>query len=201
MRPGRERLDWRRRTLTSASSPMNCVVGGLMSVRSGFLFAAVLLSAAPAGTLADQEQPHLPPGGDVEQVITSDLSKVEPIIDEVLVEAPLPRYVAPTLPDSIGRIWAPVFINGKGPVPLVLDTGATRSALLPRVARALQIPLEASTMRVHGVTGSSDVSTVAIQQMEVGDLLMKSTTLPIVADVFGGADGVLGNEALGDKRI
>ncbi|HET9445051.1 MAG TPA: aspartyl protease family protein, partial [Steroidobacteraceae bacterium] len=35
----------------------------------------------------------------------------------------------------------------------------------------------------------------------VGDLLMGTTTLPIVPDVFGGADGVLGNEALGDKRI
>ena len=30
---------------------------------------------------------------------------------------------------------------------------------------------------------------------------MGTTTLPIVPDVFGGADGVLGNEALGDKRI
>jgi hypothetical protein len=51
------------------------------------------------------------------------------------------------------------------------------------------------------VTGSTDVSTVDVQQVEVGDLLMKSTRLPIVPDVFGGADGVLGNEALGDKRI
>lgn len=165
--------------------------------------AAVLLSAAPACALADQEQPQLPPGGAVIPTTAppEDLSKIEPIIDEVLVEAPLPRYVAPTLRDSIGRIWAPVFINGKGPFRLVLDTGATRSALLPRVARALQIPLGATTMRVHGVTGSTNVSTVAVQQLEVGDLLMKSTTLPIVPDVFGGADGVLGNEALGDKRI
>ena len=56
-------------------------------------------------------------------------------------------------------------------------------------------------MRVHGVTGSTDVSTVAIDTMEVGELLMGATMLPIVPDVFGGADGVLGNEALGDKRI
>src|ERR1044072_8016836 len=118
MRLGRERLDWRRRTLTSASSPTNCVVGDLMSVRSGFVLAAVLLSAVPAGALADQEQPHLPPGGAVIPTTAppEDLSKMEPIIDEVLVEAPLPRYVAPTLRDSIGRIWAPVFINGNGPL-------------------------------------------------------------------------------------
>ena len=177
-----------------------------MSIRSGFLLAAMLLSAAAAGRAAEQEPPQSPtqppPGGEVvPSPKPPGLRDLDPIIDEVLVEAPQPRYVAPTLRDSIGRIWAPVFINGKGPFRLVLDTGATRSALLPRVARALQIPMQASTMRVHGVTGSSDVSTVDVQQMEVGDLLMKSTRLPIVPDVFGGADGVLGNEALGDKRI
>lgn len=177
-----------------------------MSIRSGFLLAAMLLSAASAGRAAEQEPPQSPtqppPGGEVApSPKPPGLRDLDPIIDEVLVEAPQPRYVAPTLRDSIGRIWAPVFINGKGPFRLVLDTGATRSALLPRVARALQIPMQASTMRVHGVTGSSDVSTVDVQQIEVGDLLMKSTRLPIVPDVFGGADGVLGNEALGDKRI
>jgi len=178
-----------------------------MSSRSGFLLAALLLSAAPLGRAAEQTPPQSPnqppPGGEVIPSPTTpqSLSNLEPIIDEVVVEAAQPRYVAPTLRDSIGRIWAPVFINGKGPFRLVLDTGATRSALLPRVARALQIPTQAATMRVHGVTGSTDVSTVDVQQLEVGDLLMRSTRLPIVPDVFGGADGVLGNEALGDKRI
>ena len=48
---------------------------------------------------------------------------------EVVVQALEPRYVAPTLRDRIGRIWAPVMINGKGPFRLVLDTGASRSAV------------------------------------------------------------------------
>src|SRR6185312_5126279 len=43
---------------------------------------------------------------------------------EVSVVAPEPRYVAPTLRDRIGRIWAPVLIDGRGPFRLVLDTGA-----------------------------------------------------------------------------
>jgi hypothetical protein len=173
-------------------------------MRNGFLFAALLLSAAPPGVAAEQEPPKLPPGGDEVIPTTSTpqpLSGIAPAIEEVEVEAPEPRYVAPTLRDSIGRIWAPVLINGKGPFRLVLDTGASRSALLPRVARALGVPIQPSSMRVHGVTGSTDVSTVAIDQLEVGELLIESTRLPIVPDVFGGADGVLGNEALGDKRI
>jgi hypothetical protein len=168
---------------------------------------ALLLSAAPFGRAEERQPPQSPnqppPGGEVlpSPAAPQSLPGTNSIIDEVIVEAAQPRYVAPTLRDSIGRIWAPVFINGKGPFRLVLDTGATRSALLPRVARALQIPLQTGSMRVHGVTGSSDVATVDVNQLEVGDLLMRSTRLPIVPDVFGGADGVLGHEALGDKRI
>ncbi len=183
-------------------------MGESMSIRTGFLL-AVLLSAAQPGFGAEQEQPppqsssqpQLPPGEGVIPTTAPPLPVAEPAIEEVQVEAPEPRYVAPTLRDSIGRIWAPVLINGKGPFRLVLDTGASKSALLPRVARALNVPMKTGTMRVHGVTGSTDVSTVDIDQIEVGDLLMGATTLPIVPDVFGGADGVLGNEALGDKRI
>jgi predicted aspartyl protease len=180
-----------------------------MSIRSGLLLAAVLLSAALpcAGTEEQANQPKLPPGSAGSEIIpTTAPSSAEGAppgggIEEVQVEAPEPRYVAPTLRDSIGRIWAPVLINGQGPFRLVLDTGASKSALLPRVARALNVPMQPATMRVHGVTGSSDVATVAITQLEVGELLMGESTLPIVPDVFGGADGVLGNEALGDKRI
>jgi predicted aspartyl protease len=173
------------------------------------LLAAVLLSAALPCVGAEEQAaqpPKLPPasaGSEVIPTTAPPASSAEgaPPIEEIRVEAPEPRYVAPTLRDSIGRIWAPVLINGQGPFRLVLDTGASKSALLPRVARALNIPLQPTSMRLHGVTGSTDVSTVAIDQLEVGELLMGATTLPIVPDVFGGADGVLGNEALGDKRI
>jgi predicted aspartyl protease len=123
-------------------------------------------------------------------------------ISQVVVEAPEPRFAAPTLRDRIGRIWAPVLINGRGPYRLVLDTGASHSAIIPSVADSLGISLaQATTVRVTGVTGSAVVPTVAIDRMEVGDLAVDSTTLPIVADVFGGAQGVLGTEGLSDKRI
>lgn len=125
-----------------------------------------------------------------------------PLVEEVLVEAPEPRYVAPTLRDRIGRIWAPVLINGKGPFRLVLDTGANNSAVLPHVAASLGIPLSASKpMRVNGVTGTAIVSSIKVDSLEVGDLQIDGTRLPVVADVFGGADGVLGSEGLADMRI
>src|SRR5512147_851948 len=68
-------------------------------------------------------------------------SPAQPVIEEVVISAPEPRYVAPTTRDRIGRIWAPVLINGKGPYRLVLDTGASRSAITRPVAESLGIPI------------------------------------------------------------
>lgn len=120
---------------------------------------------------------------------------------EVVVEANEPKYVAPTLRDRIGRIWAPVLINGKGPFRMVLDTGASHSAVISKVADSLGVSAQNDPILVRGVTGAAVVPAIHVDRMEVGDLLIEPSTLPIVADVFGGAEGVLGREGLPDKRI
>src|SRR5579862_3418443 len=61
---------------------------------------------------------------------------------QVTVAAPEPRFVAPTRRDRIGRIWAPVFIDGKGPFRLALDSCADTSGITKRVAQALGLPGE-----------------------------------------------------------
>ena len=120
---------------------------------------------------------------------------------EVVVEQDEPKFVAPTRRDRIGRIWAPVMIDGKGPFRLVLDTGANHSAVIQRTADALgEAQMDEMTL-VTGVTGSATVPTVRVGSMEVGDLLLGPTYLPVVADVFGGAQGVLGREGLAGMRI
>jgi predicted aspartyl protease len=130
------------------------------------------------------------------------VERPETALAEVLVEAPEPRFVAPTRRDRIGRIWAPVLINGKGPFRLALDTGASHSAVIAHVADSLGIPAQAfGKVLVLGVTGSAILPLIHVERMEVGDVLINATVLPIVADVFGGAEGVLGREGLPDKRI
>ena len=74
----------------------------------------MLLAALFALPCASAQTPQTPP---------------PPQGEEVIVTAPEPRYVAPTLRDRIGRVWAPVYINGQGPLRLVLDTGASTSAV------------------------------------------------------------------------
>jgi predicted aspartyl protease len=121
---------------------------------------------------------------------------------EIMVEAQEPRFVAPTRRDQIGRIWAPVFINERGPFRLVLDTGASHSAVTAMVALALGIPIDRSPpVTLHGVTGAATVPTIRVDTLSVGDVAVDSPVLPIVPDAMGGAEGILGSEGLVNKRI
>jgi hypothetical protein len=129
---------------------------------------------------------------------------VDPIdqLTEIMVEAREPRYVSPTRRDQIGRIWAPVMINGKGPFRLVLDTGASHSGVTALVAMALGIPVDKSPpVIMRGVTGFATVPTIKVDSLSVGDLSVDQPLLPIVPDALGGAEGVLGSEGLAGKRI
>jgi hypothetical protein len=121
---------------------------------------------------------------------------------EIMVQTREPRYVAPTRRDQIGRIWAPVLINGRGPFRLVLDTGASSSGVTAMVAMALGISTDGSPhLMRRGVTGAADVPTIKVDTLTVGDLAVDSPLLPIVPDALGGAEGILGSEGLKNKRI
>lgn len=121
---------------------------------------------------------------------------------EVLVQAPEPRYVAPTRRDRIGRIWAPVYINDQGPFRLVLDSGATRTGVIASVANSLGLTQDTTrSVLLRGVTGSATVPTIRVKRINIGDLDIGTSELPILADALGGADGVLGTDGLADRRV
>ncbi len=112
------------------------------------LLAALTLPQWAAGTAPTLSPPSVSPP-------TAPAEDAAEQLAEFMVEAPEPRYVAPTRRDQIGRIWAPVFINGRGPFRLVLDTGASSSGVTAMVALALGIPTDQSPqVMLRGVTGS-----------------------------------------------
>jgi len=122
--------------------------------------------------------------------------------EEVIVAAPEPRYVAPTLRDRIGRVWAPVYINGQGPLRLVLDTGASTSAVTTLAAERLGLPVAgAPAVLLRGVTGAKEVPVVEVDRIEFGDLTVEPAKLLVIDDAFGGAEGVLAGRGLNDRRI
>jgi hypothetical protein len=121
---------------------------------------------------------------------------------DIMVETREPRYVSPTRRDQIGRIWAPVLINGRGPFRLVLDTGASSSVVTAMVALALGAQTDQTPqVMLQGVTGEAAVPTIRADTLTVGDLAVDSPLLAIVPDALGGAEGILGSEGLKNKRI
>ncbi len=124
------------------------------------------------------------------------------VLTEIVVEGRGPRFVAPTTRDQIGRIWAPTYIDGRGPFRFVLDSGASQSAITGQLATYLGYHLDESRqMLMQGVTGSAKVPTIRVNSLTVGDLNLDGPILPIVPDAMGGADGILGTAGLLDKRI
>jgi predicted aspartyl protease len=179
--------DWRAGLRRALLSP---VLRPPQALLTGCLLGALL--ASPQALAATEGAPNPPP--------PQTLPTPDQQLEEVIVQTTEPKFVSPTRRDRIGRIWAPVLINGKGPYRLVLDTGATSSAITVRAAQSLGSPADATT-RVTGFTGTAIVPSIHVTSMEVGELLIGPTQLPVLSEVFGGAQGVLGMEGLANKRI
>lgn len=113
-----------------------------------------------------------------------------------------PLYAASTTLDRIGRIVAPVMIDGQGPFRFIVDTGANQSVLTTRLAKRLGLPASADrSVTLNGVTGSTVVATVNVSTFSTGDLVQESLTLPLLESVMGGADGILGMRGFAGQRI
>jgi predicted aspartyl protease len=179
-----------------ARVPAGALLGAVLAASLTAPAASAPTAPAAAAPAASAVPPETPP-----PTPPAAAPEGQPPLTEFVVQAPEPRFVARTTRDRIGRIWAPVLIDGKGPFRMVLDTGANHSAVIPSTAAALGSPGAASGIVVTGFTGSAVVPTISVGRMEVGDLLLGPTRLPVVGDVFGGAQGVLGNEGLQGKRI
>lgn len=111
-------------------------------------------------------------------------------------------YVAPTDQDGIGRIAAPVMINGHGPFRFILDTGANQSVLTKRVIEKVGLELAPeSQLMLHGVTGSLVVQAANLDSLQTGDLIQRDLKVAVLDSVMGGADGILGTQGFEDLRV
>ncbi len=106
-------------------------------------------------------------------------------------------YVASTRPDRIGRVMAPVTVNGVGPFAFVVDTGASSSVISPRVVARLGLsPDPARSKLLRGITGAEVVPTVAVSHISAGEISLANRQLPVVEPrVFADSDGIFGADA------
>jgi predicted aspartyl protease len=106
----------------------------------------------------------------------------------------LQQYAVSTRFDRIGRIIAPVMINGRGPFRFMLDTGATHTVLAESTLAKLDRITDPDThVPISGITGSELASTVHIDSLDAGDLHFRDLDLPVLKGaVLEGIDGILG---------
>ncbi|MDE2264121.1 MAG: aspartyl protease family protein, partial [Gammaproteobacteria bacterium] len=112
-------------------------------------------------------------------------------------------FASPTRLDHIGRIVAPVMIDGRGPFRFVVDTGANHSTISPHLARVLGlIPAQGASMLVTGITGQEQLPWVPIDLLQVGQIRIENLKMPVIeTPIMAGADGILGVAGLTSERI
>ena len=94
-------------------------------------------------------------------------------------------------------IMVDVKINGSTNANLLLDTGADRTMINPRVLVAAGASLirPVGTTRVTGIAGSDNVNFVTIESLEVGEA--RAGRMHVASyDVTGAGDGLLGRDFL-----
>jgi predicted aspartyl protease len=131
-------------------------------------------------------------------------SAPEPIdAGAVPAEADEPLFAVPTQRDRIGRILAPVMINGKGPFRLIIDTGANHSTVSPHMLEKLGlVPSPEDDRIVHGVTGSARVPAVLVDRLETGLFKVEQAYVPVIGtSMTADADGILGVAGLRKARV
>lgn len=128
---------------------------------------------------------------------------VSAVADVAAEEPGGPVHAIPTTLDRVGRILVPVHVNGAGPFRFILDTGANRSAVSPRLVSELSlVPTGSTVLSVNGVTGAAALPAVDVESLQTESLtLARNTRVPVLhPTVLADADGILGIEGL-DKTV
>ena len=133
----------------------------------------------------------------------ASLSRAAGIVSPAVARYPPGLLACPTTVDRIGRIIAPVMIDGTGPYPFLVDTGANYSMISPVLAMRLNLhPRPDALEKVVGITGTQRLPWVHVANLRVGGLQMSNLDLPITkSPVMDGLDGILGLAALSAERI
>lgn len=116
-------------------------------------------------------------------------------------EAQTNDAIAEVLRRKDGRVSTLVRVNGQGPFPFIVDTGANRSSISQELARSLALP-PARDRVINGVTGAQMRPVVLAETLTAGTLTKRGLEMPIIEDVaLGGSRGLLAANELKGQRI
>lgn len=104
-----------------------------------------------------------------------------------------------TVADIYRRMTAPIRVDGKGPYPFVVDTGANQSVISAELAATLGLALGPSEP-LNGVAGVQEARTT-VADLEIGARREAGVVLSVLPASAMGANGLLGLDRLDGKEL
>jgi hypothetical protein len=102
--------------------------------------------------------------------------------------------------DAAKRVSVPVYVNGRGPFPFVVDTGANSSVIGSETAAACGLKVVAQAA-VHGILAAQPAPLVEVASLQVGGVRSRGLRLPILPESALGVAGLLGVDMLKNRRM
>lgn len=102
--------------------------------------------------------------------------------------------------DPTNRMTVAVNIEGKGPYPFIVDTGAQRTVISKELARSLRLG-RGPTAELHSTSGMQNVQTFVIPSLEINARSVKRIEAPALEQANMGAPGILGIDSLSSQRV
>ncbi|WP_454717149.1 retropepsin-like aspartic protease [Caulobacter segnis] len=102
--------------------------------------------------------------------------------------------------DEARRLTVDTYVNGEGPYPFMVDTGANSSVVSIELADALKLERQGQTV-LHHVAGSAVVDRATVRSLKVGGREQRDLPVSLVTEATLGAKGVLGLDWLGRSSL
>jgi predicted aspartyl protease len=102
--------------------------------------------------------------------------------------------------DAASRMTVMVRVDGRGPYPFVVDTGADRTVISSELAGKLGLKPGEPVM-LHGTAGADLTPTARIDDLDIGARQVRDVLAPTLGGAALGADGMLGIDSLSDQRM
>lgn len=102
--------------------------------------------------------------------------------------------------DRVRRLRVEARVDGRGPFPFLVDTGADHSVLSAELARALKLP-PAGVARVNGIAGAALAPRAALGRLEAGGRRIERLAVPLLPREHLGALGLVGLDLLAGQQV
>jgi predicted aspartyl protease len=102
--------------------------------------------------------------------------------------------------DRNDHLTAPVTLNGRGPYPFIVDTGASISCVAHDLALELNLPIQ-SERQVHTIVGSTPQPVAMVDELQIGVRRARKMSALALKLVQPGVQGVLAVDWLKGQRL